>query len=219
MALDEAEQQRDCDLGRAVHRALLAQLERLVSTGELDLGAPSRLPDWTRAHVLTHLARNADGHRRMIEGAGRGEILEQYELGVVGRTADIESGAKRPTDFVVADLIQATDALEAAWSMTDWEGFGIRTLSGQSPISRLPYLRVREVSLHGVDLDIGIKLADLDPLYVRLELARMEMLWQARQPMGMTPIPNAALQLSPTDRLGWFTGRLVVDGLAPASIF
>src|SRR3954462_14673049 len=34
---------------------------------------PSRLPRWTRGHVVTHLARNADGNRNMIEGVLAGE--------------------------------------------------------------------------------------------------------------------------------------------------
>jgi maleylpyruvate isomerase len=31
---------------------------------------PSRLPGWTVGHVVTHLARNADGHVRRLDGAG-----------------------------------------------------------------------------------------------------------------------------------------------------
>jgi maleylpyruvate isomerase len=219
MGIDLAELDRHCHLGRSVHRVLCERLERLTSAGELDLTGPSRLPNWTRAHVVTHVARNADGHRRMIEGAARGEVLEQYERGVDGRNADIDAGADRPGDEILADLIESTSALELAWSTTDWTGSGIRTLAGESPIDRLPFLRIREVSLHSVDLDVGIELDDLDPLYVRLELERMEMLWTSRQPMGLTEIPAAALALSPTERLGWFTGRRIVDGLAPAAIF
>lgn len=169
--------------------------------------------------MVTHLARNADGHRRMIEGAGRGLVLEQYEGGVDGRNAGIDAGATRSAEVVLADFVSATVALEAAWESTDWRGTGRRTLAGESPIDRLPFLRSREVALHGVDLDIGMELSDLDPLYVRLELARLEMLWTARQPMGLTPLPAAALALTPTDRLGWLTGRIDVDGLAPAGIF
>src|ERR1700693_1767896 len=36
---------------------------------ELDLRAPSLLPGWTRAHVLAHLARNADAMRGLLIGA------------------------------------------------------------------------------------------------------------------------------------------------------
>jgi maleylpyruvate isomerase len=198
---------RDVLLGRRAHATLLERLRG----ASFAAAEPSRLPGWNRAQVVTHLARNADGHRRMIEGAGRGEVLAQCE--------EIDAGADRSAAEVIDDLTTATAALEAAWDVTDWRGAGRRTLGGESPIDRLPFFRVREVSLHGFDLGIGIELADLDPLYVRLELSRMEMLWTARQPMGLTPLPPAALALTPTDRLGWLTGRIEVEGLRPAGIF
>ena len=214
---DEIE--RDVALGRSVHAALLDRLGTLLSADRLDVAEPSRLPGWNRAQVITHLARNADGHRRMIDGAARGLVLEQYEGGVEGRNAGIAAGVDRSADVVVADLTAAIAALEASWERTDWQGSGRRTSSSESPIDRLPFLRTREVALHGVDLDIGIELADLDPLYVRLELARLEMLWTARQPMGLTPLPREALVLPPPERLGWLTGRLEVEGLRPAGVF
>ena len=45
------------------------------------------------------------------------------------------------------------------------------------------------------------------------------MSWRARRPMGMGPLPSAALEATPTRRLGWLTGRAEIDGLAPAGIF
>jgi maleylpyruvate isomerase len=219
MGINRLEIERDVALGRSVHSTLIQRLHHALDADALDVAGPSRLPGWNRAQVITHLARNADGHRRMIDGAGRGEVLEQYVGGVEGRTADIDAGQDRPAVDVVDDLITATVELENAWNETDWQGSGRRTLGGESPIDRLPFLRSREVSLHGVDLAIGLELSDLDPLYIRLELSRLEMLWTARQPMGMTPLPPAALALTPPDRLGWLTGRLAVDGLRPAGIF
>ncbi len=50
---------------------------------------------WTVGHVLTHLARNAESHVRMLEGATMGEALEQYAGGYDQRAADIEAGADR----------------------------------------------------------------------------------------------------------------------------
>ncbi|MGH9105508.1 MAG: maleylpyruvate isomerase N-terminal domain-containing protein [Acidimicrobiales bacterium] len=35
--------------------------------------APSRLPGWSVGHVLAHLARNAEGYARRLEGALEGE--------------------------------------------------------------------------------------------------------------------------------------------------
>jgi len=217
--LTNAEIQRDCELGRSEHAALFARLTQRVADGSLDAAGPSRLPGWNRAQLITHLARNADGHRRMIDGARRGEVLEQYAGGLDARNAEIEAASDRTPRSVVDDLSEAMQGLESAWAASDWTGAGRRSPRGDTPIDRLPFLRVREVALHAVDLDIGIDLVDLDSLYVRLELTRMEMLWTSRQPMGLTPLPAAALALSPTDRLGWFTGRLHIDGLAVAGIF
>lgn len=222
--MSEPLSQRDLDralqLGRSSHRWLDELLADRVETQSLRSDAPTRLAGWTVGHLLTHVARNADSHRRMIEGAGRGEELDQYEGGVDGRNAGIDAGADRAIDELVADVAAASAALEDAWAGTDWRGAGRRTIAGEAtPIDRLPFLRVREVQLHTFDLGIGVELADLDPLYLRLEVDRLSMLWCARQPMGMAKLPRAALELPPTERLAWLTGRADVDGLAPAGIF
>ncbi|MET0910545.1 MAG: maleylpyruvate isomerase N-terminal domain-containing protein, partial [Ilumatobacteraceae bacterium] len=47
-----------------------------------DAELPSLLPGWTRGHVLTHIARNADSFVRLLEAAGRGEVVTQYAGGV-----------------------------------------------------------------------------------------------------------------------------------------
>lgn len=219
MALTGAEIGRDVELGRSVHAALLQRLSALVGDGRLDASGPSRLPGWNRAQVITHLARNADSHRRMIAAADEGRVVPQYPGGAEERKADIDAGASRDADETVADLSTATVELEEVWAATDWRGRGTRFTDGDTPIAALPFLRVREAALHGVDLDIGIELDDLDPLYVRLELARLEMLWGARQPMGMTALPDPVLALEPVRRLGWLTGRHAVHGLPPAGIF
>ena len=48
---------------------------------------------------------------------------------------------------------------------------------------------------------------------MRLELRRMEMLWNARQPMGLTALPAAALHRPPPERLAWLMGRISIDGV------
>ncbi len=57
---------------------LLALIQPL---SDADVRRPSRLPGWTVGHVLSHLARNADSHRRRADAAGAGEVIEQYEGG------------------------------------------------------------------------------------------------------------------------------------------
>ncbi|MEL6893022.1 MAG: maleylpyruvate isomerase family mycothiol-dependent enzyme [Actinomycetota bacterium] len=210
---------RDLELGRSAHRSMRDVLADRLADDAIDPVAPTALPDWTVAHLLTHVARNADSHRRMIEGADRGEVLEQYEGGVVGRTEEIESGVGRSAQELVDDVRASSDALEAAWATTSWIGEGKRTLSQRTEITALPFLRAREVQLHLVDLGVGIGIDDLDPLYVRLEVDRLSMLWCARQPMGMSKLPARALALTPTERLAWLTGRTEVDGLPVAGLF
>ena len=76
------------------------------------------------------------------------------------------------------------------------------------------FLRWREVEFHHADLNLGFGYDDLTPLYVRLELDQQIMLWRSRKPMGMTELPDIAKKLSPSQRLAWLMGRVVVDGLA-----
>jgi len=83
----------------------------------------------------------------------------------------------------------------------------------------LPFYRMREVAIHHIDLDIGYGFADLPDPYVHLEVGRLESRWRKRQQVATTPLPDAALALTPTDRLAWMMGRTTFDGLAPAGIF
>jgi maleylpyruvate isomerase len=200
------------------HQRLLARLD--ASEG-IDPRRPSRLPDWTVGHVLTHIARNADGHMRMLAGAERGAVVDQYEGGIDGRRAEIEAGAGRAWDELVADVRATIWRLEQAWAThTRWDGAGRATSGRIVPVTDLPFLRWRETEVHHVDLGFdGVTIADWPSAYVREDLRRMEMLWNARQPMGMTGLPEAALQAEPRDRLAWLLGRLELDGLPPADIF
>ena len=59
-----------------------------------DVLSPTRLPEWTVGHVLTHLARNADGHTRRLEAALRGEDVARYPGGRADGTRT--SPAARP---------------------------------------------------------------------------------------------------------------------------
>ena len=76
-------------------------------------------------HLLTHLARNADSVVRRLEGAARGEVLDQYEGGLSGRAADIEAGAGRPAAELVSDVRSTAAAVERAMAglpLAAWDG-------------------------------------------------------------------------------------------------
>ena len=197
----------------ASHQRLLIELEDLT---DVQCAAPSLLPNWSRGHVLTHLARNAESHVQLLLSAGDGEIGAQYPS-VAKRNQDIEDGAGRSASELISDLRKSIYALEATWAgatPTTWAGQG-RTLSGNViAMSDLVFLRWREVEIHHADLGLGFNYDDLSPLYVRLELDQQVMLWRSRKPMGLTELPDLAKQLLPTQRLAWLMGRREVEGLA-----
>lgn len=199
------------------HQRLLADISDL---SEPQVGRPSMLPGWTIGHVLTHLARNAESHVRMLEAAARGEVASQYDS-PEARNADIEAGAARPARELVRDVRTAIYALEACWATTTaegWAGTGIAR-AGVVQMTELPFLRWREVEVHHADLGMGFSAAAWSPEYVRLELARLEMTYLSRRPMGLTAMPPAALAVPPHQRLAWLLGRTEIEGLEPAGVF
>ena len=197
----------------SAHQRLLASLENLT---DAQCRQDSLLPNWSRGHVMTHLARNADSHVNLLQSAVRGEVGKQYPS-IEKRNADIESGSSRNASELVVDLRVSIYGLEAAWAGANekvWSGQG-RNLSGNViELSSLVFLRWREVEFHHADLGFGFGYDDLTDLYVRLELDQQIMLWRSRKPMGMTELPDIAKKLSPSKRLAWLMGRIDVAGLA-----
>ena len=185
----------------------------LRSLDPVDPSVASRLPDWTVGHVLTHIARNADGILSCLAGD------PQYPHGREGRNADIEAGSTRSWDALVDDVeATATAVGQAVASRDDWSGEAA-TLGGPRPMAMVPFLRQREVEIHHTDLGLGYGFDDLPSRYLRKELRLMEMLYRANRPMGLTALPEAALRLPPPTRLAWMMGRTAIDGLPPADIF
>ena len=197
----------------SAHQRLLASLENLTDE---QCRQDSLLPNWSRGHVLTHLARNADSHVHLLQSAVRGEVGKQYPS-IEKRNADIENGAQRGAEDLIMDLRLSIYGLEAAWASANakaWSGQGRTLRDSVIEMSSLVFLRWREVEVHHADLNIGFGYDDLTPLYVRLEIDQQLMLWRARKPMGMTELPDVAKKLSPSQRLAWFLGRVEVDGLS-----
>ncbi len=197
----------------SAHQRLLSGLEGLT---DIQCRQDSLLPGWSRGHVLTHLARNADSHVNLLQFAVRGEVGEQY-VSVEKRNGDIEIGSSRSAEELVMDLRLSIYALEAAWASANekaWQGQGRNLRGAVIEMSSLVFLRWREVEIHHADLNLGFGYGDLTPLYVRLELDQQIMLWRSRKPMGMTDLPEIAKRLSPSQRLAWLMGRIDVDGLA-----
>ena len=181
--------------------------ETLAGLTDTDARRPSLLPGWTVGHVLTHLARNADSHVRMLEAAASGHVGDQYPGGDEQRSADIDRGAGRPAGELVEDVIASAARLEEAWGATPEEvrrtGTG-RVVSGIWPLADLPFRRWREVEIHHVDLGLGYGVADWSDDYVEAELARGLPALGDRLPPGVT------VDVGSLDRrrlLAWIVGR------------
>lgn len=218
---------RDAELAGAVraHRALVDSLDGLT---DAEARRASALPGWSVGHLLTHLARNADGFTGIIEAAGSGEVADMYAGGTEGRTAAIETGAGRPADELVQDVADSARRLEAAWDVLGpgaWEGGEGRTLSGPLPLREVGFMRWREVVVHHADLGLGYGLDDWPDDYVKAELARSIVGLADRLPkdqvlelvatdtgetwmLNSGPGRTVVLEASRRKLLAWMLGRL-----------
>jgi maleylpyruvate isomerase len=144
----------------AGERHLARLVDRLTDHEAVE---PSRLPGWTRAQLVTHLARNADALVNLLTWANTGVPTPMYRS-AEHRAADIAVGAGRPAAAVRADLAAAAERLattaaelpEPAWRAVVRTGHGREITADQ-----VPWLRVREVWVHAADLGLGATLADL----------------------------------------------------------
>jgi maleylpyruvate isomerase len=149
----------DVEALRAATRRLLRTVDGLADE---QARAPSRLPDWNRAEVLTHIARNADGTREMVEAATRGEVAAQYPGGVEQRRADIVAGRDVRAADVLHDVRRSSDRLMDAYAELPpdaWDRIG-KAISGDRTMRAALWSRVREVEIHHVDLGMGYEPTD-----------------------------------------------------------
>ncbi|MBO0807600.1 MAG: maleylpyruvate isomerase N-terminal domain-containing protein, partial [Actinobacteria bacterium] len=138
-------------------------LGTIAGLTEAQARAPSLLPGWTRGHVLTHIARNADGLANLLRWARTGTQTPMYASSAA-RDADIEAGAGRPAAELAADVRESASAFadEAARVPADsWTVLVTRTPGGAGFPARQALLRRRsELEIHHVDLGAGYRPED-----------------------------------------------------------
>jgi maleylpyruvate isomerase len=142
---------------------------RLAVLHDDELSAPSALPGWSRLHVLSHMARNARGLENLLRWAQTGVESPMYPS-PEHRARDIEAGADRPPAEVRAEALAeiprlraAVDRLaEAAWEREVRTALGLPVLAAE-----VPWMRVREVWVHTVDLAAGVGFDDVEPAVAR----------------------------------------------------
>jgi maleylpyruvate isomerase len=136
-----------------------------ISVSDEQWRSPSRLPNWTRGHVATHLARNADAVRRLAEWARTGERQDMY-ASADQRDSEILEGAARSALDLQLDLDTSAgrlaDAFEELDAASAWEAVVEMRGGMRVPARLLPLSRLLEVVIHHVDLDIGYDVENID---------------------------------------------------------
>ncbi|MFJ9518771.1 maleylpyruvate isomerase family mycothiol-dependent enzyme [Kitasatospora sp. NPDC101801] len=176
------------------------------------VGEPSALPGWTKGHVLTHLARNADSLVNLLTGARTGREIPQY-ASPTARDEEIALGAPRPLAEQLADLAASHERFVAAAALLPDEAWTvqIRHRSGYLfPAHELPTKRQMEIEYHLVDLG-----ADYTPRQWPTGFAEQELARLAEQFAKVEGLPTLTLTATDTDRratLGDGPAQLAVEG-------
>ena len=189
-----------------------------------DFAAPSSLTGWTRAHVVAHAALNAQALGRLVHWAATGIETPMYR-DMAQRESDIEAASLLPAQDLRDRLHDESARFAADLSALTPEGWSatVRTRQGRAiPAMEIPWMRVREVWLHAVDLDAGMGCDDIPPELAAALMAEVAV-WLGSaegcpavvlQPtdgadpvlMGGADLP-IAVSGSRAELLGWLTGR------------
>jgi maleylpyruvate isomerase len=210
---------------------LAAATDRLLATAtalsDAQAREPSLLPGWSRGHVLTHVARNADGMVNLLHWARTGTQTPMY-TSAQSRAADIEAGAGRPAAGLAADVRDSAAgfAAEAASMPDDAWTAQVRALNGP-PFPALGVLerRLSEVEIHHVDVAAGYSPGDWPEDFVSEALPRVAESFAGRDDMPpcvawadgakdsfrlgpeQADPPSAIIRGQPADLLAWLLGR------------
>ncbi|MEU0738726.1 maleylpyruvate isomerase family mycothiol-dependent enzyme [Streptomyces sp. NPDC006134] len=153
------------DLG--ILAPIAASTDRFVATvtslTDAQVQGGTRVPPWTRGHVITHVARAADSLCRLPTWARTGVETPQY-ASMDARAAEIEAGAGRRVADLVADALGTAARFEeavrtlppAAWHAE----VRMRTGELRTPAT-LVSTRLRELEIHHADLDAGYGFRDI----------------------------------------------------------
>ncbi len=185
---------------------------------------PARLPGWTRAHVATHLARNADALVRAVDSVLMGRRGLMYDSDE-DRELAIERGSERSGLDLQIDLDTSAGRLSRRLNVLDSLPGDLMVELAPGLLFRadiLPLVRLNEVILHHIDLDCGFDATNIQPRVARWLLEwnclAIELLHgptiRVESDSGFRCILPGAADETEVARgsdallLGWVTGRL-----------
>lgn len=153
-----------------VDRLLPEATRRMVRTADAlpdsAYAEPSGLPGWTRAHVLAHLALNAEGLAAALTGVVEGRPVSMY-VSTEARDGDIEKLAATGPSVLRSRLLGAcTDLHDAIAAVpADAADTTIERVPGGRVFTAgdVPWMRLREVEIHHADLGAGYDRAAWTP--------------------------------------------------------
>ena len=208
-----------------------ARLLRTVDRFEADdWSGPSTLPGWSRAHVVAHLALNAEALTRVLRALvsddGPAPMYDSDEA----RDTDIGALAAADPDEIRTRQMGASTLFEEAvaavpddrWTTVVERTPGGRTMRADS----LPGMRLRELEIHHVDLDAGYTTRDWTEGFAILLLTAMSKRLDPPERFEVRPLDvdrtwvlgsgdsdaDAAVVTGPAADLGWWlTGRPAPD--------
>lgn len=213
-------------------RIALATQGLLRSTVEIEeaaWAAPSLLPGWSRAHVATHLCRNADALRGVIAAARVGDPAPLYPSSAA-KFNDIERGSERTGLELYVDLdTSAGELANLCDRVEDWM-VPVRLLGGEFPLSVLTLIRLHELSMHRIDLDTGYTWEEVDLVPARWMLEWMLLLLRDDASLPAIDIVSDAGVTASLGTVGerrtvtgpdaalwaWLTGRTAGEGVTDA---
>ena len=144
---------------------------------------PSLLPGWKRSHVIAHVGYNALALRNLMGWAATGTERPMYET-PEARDLEIERGSALSPHELRTLYRQSAAELDAAWAAmtaTTWNS-EVRVRSGRMiPASKTLWMRSREVWLHTVDLNSGVRFSDLPAEFLNHLLADVLSTWRQRR--------------------------------------
>lgn len=152
-------------------------LGALTELTDDEMRAPSLLPDWSRGHLVTHVARNADALCNLVHWAETGVETPMYPS-QEARDADIEAGAGRSVHDLRADASASAGRFIQAVNELDVQHEDVRVSrthgSRTFRVRNVALLRRIEVEVHHADLGIGYSPRDWGPGFADLMVGRVQ---------------------------------------------
>jgi maleylpyruvate isomerase len=206
-------------------------LESAASVSDQQARELSLLPGWSRGHLLTHVARNADSLRNLLVWARNRVETPQY--GHPGERAEgIAAGAGRSSAELLADLKASAAALDGEAMLlpdTAWAAQVGGAPGDTHPAWYTLWRRLMEVEFHHVDLGVGYSVADWPEPFATYCLTKVAADFSRPGSPAMLLRSSDApvvVQIGPTGEqqahtvtgrvrvlLAWLTGRSQGEGL------